>query len=139
MQMSLGNFVFGYKGTGTAYQQLIRTTTQDYVKSARIGQRASNQSTGPGDDVLELPGIISPEICGKESTLSLTKLRALQATGQAQFLILINNSRGDIAGKWLILEIRETQSELLGNLPQKIEFTVRLRRDADDTTRAMYQ
>lgn len=104
MQLALGSFIFGFKGTGTAYQQLIRNTTRDIVKSERVGKRASNQDLGAGDDTIELPGVIAPEICGTQSTLSLTKLRALQATGQPQFLILMNNARGDIAGKWWILD-----------------------------------
>ena len=130
MQLSLGGFIFGFKGTGTAYQSLRRNTTQNFAQSDRVGLRAANQHLGPGDDTLELPGVINPEICGKESTLSLEKLRALQATGKAQFLILLMGARGDITGKWIILEVNETQTELLGNLPQKIEFTVRLRRDS---------
>lgn len=35
---------------------------------------------------------------------------------------------GDIAGRWIIKNVDENQSEMIGAYPQKIEFTIKLQR-----------
>lgn len=130
MQMILGKFIFGLRETGVAYQQLQRMTSQRWSSHERVGQRAAQQHLGPRDDDITLPGVIMPEICGNQSPSSLIKLRQMMAEGKPQSLIVVSaNSRvGDLKGKWIVLEVNETQQELLGNLPRKIEFSVKLRK-----------
>lgn len=139
MQMTLGRFVFGFKGTGTAFQSLKRKTSQRWVKADRVGRRASNQHLGPGDDVVTIPGVIMPEICGPISTKSMQIIRDIADEGKPVNLIMLNDSRGDIAGKWIVLDVDETKTNLVGNLPQKIEFTITVRRDDGSTARGLYR
>ena len=137
--MALGRFIFGLRGSGAAYQSLSRNTSQKWAKGERVGRRASNQHLGPGDDVLKIPGVIAPEICGPESALSLDLIRGIAEEGRPVNLILLNGARGDIAGRWVVLSVSEKQSIMLGNLPRKIEFSVSLRRDDGSTSRGLYR
>ena len=134
MQMILGKFIFGLRETGVAYQQVQRITSQRWAKNERVGRRAAFQNLGPDDDDITLPGIIMPELCGNLSPLSLTYLRKMMAEGKPQQLIVISVGGliGDLMGKWLILSVEETQQELLGNLPRKIEFNLKLRRASEN-------
>ena len=136
MQMILGKFIFGLRETGVAYQQVQRTTAQRWSQHERVGRRAAQQHLGAGDDDITLPGVIMPELCGNLSPLSLTYLRKMMAEGKPQQLIVVSASGliGDMMGKWIILSVDETQQELLGNAPRKIEFSVKLRKvDEDDS------
>jgi hypothetical protein len=136
MQMILGKFIFGLRETGVAYQQVQRTTAQRWSQHERVGRRAAQQHLGPGDDDITLPGVIMPEICGNLSPLSLVYLRKMMAEGKPQQLIVVSSTGlvGDMMGKWIVLGVDETQQELLGNLPRKIEFSVKLRKvDEDDS------
>ena len=134
MQMILGKFIFGLRETGVAYQELQRTTAQRWSQHERVGRRAAQQHLGPGDDDITLPGVIAPEICGNLAPLSLTYLRKMMAEGKPQLLIVTSAAGliGDVMGKWIILGVDETQKELLGNLPRKIEFNLKLRKVDED-------
>lgn len=134
MQMILGKFIFGLRETGVAYQELQRTTAQRWSQHERVGRRAAQQHLGPGDDDITLPGVIAPEICGNLAPLSLTYLRKMMAEGKPQLLIVTSAAGliGDMMGKWIILGVDETQKELLGNLPRKIEFNLKLRKVDED-------
>ena len=58
------------------------------------------------------------------------------AKGAALQLIIISGGGliGDMMGQWIILSVDETQTELLGNLPRKIEFSLKIRKvDEDDS------
>lgn len=136
MQMILGDFIFGLRETGTPYQQLQRSTQQRWSSHDRVGRRAAYQHLGPGDDDITLPGVIMPEICGNLAPLSLTYIRKMMAKGAALQLIIISGGGliGDMMGQWIILSVDETQTELLGNLPRKIEFSLKIRKvDEDDS------
>lgn len=134
MQMILGKFIFGLRETGVAYQELQRTTAQRWSQHERVGRRAAQQHLGPGDDDITLPGVIAPEICGNLAPLSLTYLRKMMAEGKPQLLIecSVSGLVGDLMGKWIIVSIDETKKELLGNLPRKIEFNLKLRKVDED-------
>lgn len=124
----LGNFIFMIETA--AYQTLQRTTAQRWSSHDRVGQRAAHQYLGDGDDELTIPGYIMPEFTGPLSTLSLEVVRAMAAKGLPQTLIVLslNGVAGDIKGKWIILSVEETQSEFFGALPQKIDFSIKLKR-----------
>lgn len=136
MQMILGKFIFGLRETGVAYQELKYSSSERWSQHERVGRRAAYQHLGPGDDEITLPGVIAPEICGNLAPLSLTYLRKMKSEGKQQLLIVTSAAGliGDIMGKWIILNVEETQKELLGNLPRKIEFSLQLRKvDEDDS------
>ena len=134
MQMILGKFIFGLRETGVAYQELQRTTVQRWSQHERVGRRAAQQHLGDGDDDITLPGVIAPEICGNLAPLSLTYLRDIMKEGKPQLLIVTSAAGliGDMMGKWIITGVDETHKELLGNLPRKIEFSLKLRNVDED-------
>ena len=134
MQMILGDFIFGLRETGTPYQQLQRSTQQRWSSHDRVGRRAAQQNLGPGDDDITLPGVIAPEICGNLAPLGLTYLRKMMAEGKPHLLIecSVGGLIGDVMGKWIITGVDETKKELLGNLPRKIEFNLKLRKVDED-------
>lgn len=130
MQMILGGFVFGLRETGVAYQQLQRSTSQRIVSNDRVGQMPAYQNLGPENDEVTLQGVIAPEICGDLVQNGLTQLREMMKTGSAFLLIMLDTITftGDIAGRWIIKNVDENQSEMIGAYPQKIEFTIKLQR-----------
>lgn len=140
-QLVLGNFHFGLQGgKGAAYQQLQRRSSERWVNQDRVGTRASHQHLGAGDDDLTLSGVVHPEINGVAALTAMAQLRAIKESGKAQFLILIDDQKqGDITGQWFVLDVEETQTELLGNIPRKIEFNLKLRFYGGDRERGLYR
>jgi hypothetical protein len=129
MQMILGKFPFSLQTA--AYQRMQRNTQQRWSSHERVGKPAALQHLGEGEDTISLPGVIMPDVTGPLSTLSLDKLRKMMAEGKSHTLIaLMSPSVGDIKGKWVILSVEETHSEFFGTAPQKIEFTISLKRES---------
>jgi hypothetical protein len=113
------------------YQQLQRSTQQRYAMQERVGQPPTYQNLGAGEDELSLSGVIMPVFNGAGSNISLDALRVMQSKGYSYHLILISlmGLVGDLRGKWFIHGIDESQSELFEAAAQKIEFTIKLKRD----------
>ena len=128
----LGKFPFAIETA--MYQQLQRSTTHRYAMQDRVGKPPSYQNLGEGEDEITLNGVIMPIFTGVISLFSLDALRAMQSRGASQHLILISlmGLIGDLRGKWFIHGIDETQTELFEAAAQKIEFTLKLKRDYGD-------
>ena len=128
----LGKFPFAIDTA--MYQQLQRSTTHRYAMQDRVGKPPSYQNLGKGEDEITLNGMIMPTLTGFQSTLSVDSLREMMQTGKSYPLILVSfyGWQGDINGDWFIHGVDENQSELFGAAPQKIEFTLKLKRDYGD-------
>lgn len=124
----LGNFFFST--TNAMFQSIERSTAQRWSSHDRVGRRAAHQYLGQGDDDITMPGYIVPLYCGAAAPYSLDTLRAMADRGEAYQLIKVslNGLLGDMRGKWIILDVTETQSEFFGALPQRIDFSLKLRR-----------
>jgi len=121
-QMKLGSYLFSLNTA--AFQELNRKTEYRWAAVERHGQDDALQYTGPGDDTVELPGVIYPSYRGGGG--QLTQLRALAAQAQPQSLI---DGMGNVYGRWVITGVDEKQSLFAAfGQPRKQEFTLRLRR-----------
>ncbi|MEA9586398.1 phage tail protein [Xanthomonas sp. WHRI 10064A] len=129
MMMSYGTFVFALDSA--AFLQLQRQMSWRHATSERVGARAASQFLGPGDDTIELSGLIAPELTGTRA--SLETLRTLAADGEPLPLV---DGAGVVYGPYLLLTINETASLFFEDgTPRRIEFQLSLRR-ADDTPEA---
>lgn len=126
MLMSLGLFTFGLDTA--PFDTLKRSTAQRWASKDRIGRLAAQQWVGPGEDTITLDGVLMPELTG--GTESLDKLREMAAAGKAWILTA---GTGEILGRWIITQVEETRSALLGNgLARKIAFSLSLKAYDDD-------
>ncbi|MDI9069980.1 phage tail protein [Xanthomonas oryzae] len=127
MMMSYGTFVFALDSA--AFLQLQRQTSWRHATSERVGARPASQFLGPGDDTVELSGLIAPELTGTRA--SLDTLRELAADGEPLPLV---DGAGVVYGPYLLLTVNETASLFFEDgTPRRIEFQLSLRR-ADDIT-----
>ncbi|MBO9855172.1 MULTISPECIES: phage tail protein [Xanthomonas] len=129
MMMSYGTFVFALDSA--AFLQLQRQMSWRHATSERVGARAASQFLGPGDDTIELSGLIAPELTGTRA--SLDTLRELAADGEPLPLV---DGAGVVYGPYLLLSVNETASLFFEDgTPRRIEFQLSLRR-ADDIPEA---
>ena len=128
----LGDFVFGINTA--EFSEIRRRANYNHVTNEVIGQSPKYQFLGKGEDEITLPGVIYPEICGAMSQLSLTYVRKLAAEGEPLDFITTNITAfaGDVHGRWVITSVEETQSVFLGAIPQKIEFSITMKRYDDE-------
>ncbi|MCC4622237.1 phage tail protein [Xanthomonas cassavae CFBP 4642] len=125
MMMSYGTFVFALDSA--AYLQLQRQMSWRHATSERVGARAASQFLGPGDENIELSGLIAPELTGTRE--SLDTLRHLAAVGEPLPLV---DGAGVVYGPYLLLSINETASLFFEDgTPRRIEFQLSLRRTDD--------
>lgn len=83
MMMSYGMFVFSLPTL--AYQELARRTDWRHGATGRVGARPASQYIGPGADVLDLSGLLLPEVAGDPTALDT--LREMGDLGDAWPLI----------------------------------------------------
>ncbi|MGY4888928.1 UNVERIFIED_CONTAM: phage tail protein [Xanthomonas axonopodis] len=125
MMMSYGTFVFALDSA--AFLQLQRQMSWRHATSERVGARPASQFLGPGDDTVELSGLIAPELTGTRA--SLDTLRELAADGEPLPLV---DGAGVVYGPYLLQTVNETASLFFEDgTPRRIEFQLSLRR-ADD-------
>lgn len=126
IMMALGTYRFALPSA--AYQQLRRTAEYRWPSQERLGRRPARQFVGPGDERLELEGIIHPHFAGGLGQLD--RMRELAGQGEPQML---SDGRGRVWGLWCIERIEETQTIFDRNGdPFKIEFRLALGRYGED-------
>ena len=125
MLMALGTFVFSLQQL--AYQQLQRRTSWRHASSERVGARAARQFVGPGDDSIELSGLVAPDVTGDPASLVL--LRELADAGRPLSLV---DGTGVVHGAFVIDSISETSTLFFADgVPRRIEFNISLTRVDD--------
>lgn len=118
--MALGSYRFAIDSS--AYQTLTRNQSYRWVSQERLGARPARQFIGPGDDTIELSGVIYPSFAGGLGQLD--RLREEANKGEALSLI---DGLGFTWGKWVILSIQEEATFFFPNgSPQKQTFTMSL-------------
>ena len=130
MMLALGTFVFSLRDL--AYQQLQRSNSWRHASSERVGARAAHQYVGPGEETIELSGLVAPELTGNPA--SLTLLRTMADEGRPFALVA---GTGVVHGSYLITSIEETDTLFfMDGTPRRIEFKLSLLRDDDQVRQA---
>lgn len=123
--MALGMFVFALDPL--PFQELQRQTNFRHPQQSRVGARPASQYVGPGDDAMTLAGWVATELI--DARPSLDVLREMGAEGLAWPLI---DGGGESYGAWEILDVNESQSNLMEDgTPRRIDFNINLRRIED--------
>lgn len=126
MMMALGTFVFSLPTL--VYQQLQRSTSWNHASSKRVGARDAHQFVGPGDDTVELSGLIAPELTGDPA--SLDTLRKMADEGRPLPLV---DGTGYVFGSFVVTNINETRTVLFQDgAARRIEFQLSLTRTDDE-------
>jgi phage protein U len=126
VMLRLGDFSFSIDTA--AYETLDRTTQYVWPIQDRPSKRPGRQWTGPGEETIDLPGVIYPQFKGTLNELDT--LRNLAEEGEPKFLI---DGRGNIWGKYCIEEIKETQKIFFSDgVPREIRFQIKLSRFGED-------
>jgi len=132
MMMALGTFVFSLPEL--AYQQLQHAMSWRHASSERVGARAAHQYIGPGDETIELSGIVAPPLTG--STASLDLLRDLANEGRPLSLV---DGTGVVYGAFAITSITATKTLFFEDgAARRIEFQLSLLR-VDESANANEQ
>lgn len=122
MLMIYGLFVFSTQSA--PFNELEHSVDYRWASNDRVGRHPAYQYLGKGEDSMTINGTLMPEFSG--GPLSLALLRMLADSGKAYLLM---SGNGKIYGYYFIENINETGSHFLKNgTPQKIEFTVSLKR-----------
>lgn len=115
------------------YQELQHTVDYRWPTNSRVGQRASAQFTGVGDEKITLSGELRPEITG--GTVSLLVLKVMADEGRAWPLI---GGNGTIYGMYVVENFSETHAEFFSDgAARKISFNVSMKR-VDESLTAMF-
>lgn len=126
MMMALGTFVFSLPQL--AYQQLQHATAWRHSASDRVGARAAHQFLGPGEETIELSGIVAPELTGDPASLKL--LRDLADEGRPLALV---DGTGEVHGAFVISSLNTTRTLFFQDgAARRIEFQLSLLRVDDD-------
>lgn len=126
MMMALGTFVFSL--STLAYQQLQHATAWRHASSERVGARAAHQYLGPGDESLDLNGLVAPPLTG--DVASLQTLRDLANEGRPLALV---DGTGRVYGAYVIADLKETKTLLFPDgAARRIEFQLSLTRVDDE-------
>ena len=120
--MTLGMFLFGMDQM--AYHEMQRRISWRHEKSERFMARAASQFTGPGDDVITLPGTLVPEVAGTFSAIET--LIAMANTGDNYPLV---DGLGRVLGQYRINSLDQTHRAIMaGGIPRVIDFSIELER-----------
>ncbi|MGA7586751.1 MAG: phage tail protein [Rouxiella badensis] len=131
MMMTLGMMVFMRQTL--PYQGMQHNVDYRWPTNSRIGQRATAQFLGPGDEKITLSGLLLPEVTGGK--ISVASLKALADLGRAWPLI---GGDGTIFGMYVIEDINTNSAEFFSDgSARRIEFIVNLLR-VDESLTAMF-
>lgn len=115
------------------YSELQHNADWRWPTNSRVGQRASAQFLGPGDERITLSGELRPEITG--GALSLLAFKLLADEGRAWPLI---GGNGTIYGMYVVENHSATQSEFFSDgSARKITFSLSLLR-VDESLTSMF-
>lgn len=105
MMLGLGEYRFSVDSA--AYSELRRTTDYRWPSQERIGRAPARQFTGPGNDQLDINGVIYPHYRG-----GVGQLDAMREEAAKGLPLLLVDGEGRIHGRWCIEKVEETRSVL---------------------------
>ncbi|WP_018694452.1 phage tail protein [Algicola sagamiensis] len=110
------------------YQNKNRTTNYRWAQLDRLQQQPGLQFLGPGEDTLEISGVIYPHFRGGFGQLDAMREEA----GKGEPFILVKGT-GEVFGKFAIESITEEQEQLSRDgTPKKVSFSLSLRKFGED-------
>lgn len=125
IMLALGDYRFSINTS--AYQSLSRSKDYRWKSQERIHNDPALQYVGPGEEKIELDGIIYPHYRGGLGQIDAMK----ESADQGEPLLLVDG-RGYVHGYWVIMSAQETQEVFLQNgVPRKIGFGLSLKRYGD--------
>jgi len=118
--MGLGAYRFAL--STAAYQSFDREISHRWESVPRLGRRPALQYVGPGEETINLDGIIYPSFKGGLGQLAA--MRAEAATGEPRILL---DGLGFVWGRWSILRVREGQKVFFADgAPREQAFSLQL-------------
>jgi Phage protein U len=121
--MALGPFPFGVDTA--AYHELRRTMQFKHAAAVRVGNRDAFQALGPGEETIDIAGVVAPEVTG--TLASLTRLQEMGKGGQAYVLV---DGAGYVYGTYHIGSLSETHKHHFADgTPRMVEFSLQLVRN----------
>lgn len=152
--MILGDFQFNLK-TMTP-NTMTRSTEYNWSDTERVGDLPNLQNLGVSKDQIEIEGVFYPKFNRENSVINTTgnsvtskimnflnlsensgysSIEAIRSSDLCKIASNLINDNGEILGKFVISSIKETQSYFGRNgKPQKIEFTLILKRSPSSTS-----
>ena len=132
--MILGDFNFNLR-TMTP-NTITRSTDYNWSDAEKVGDLPNLQNLGISRDQIEIEGVFYPKFNKISNYRSLADIRASDLCRMANNLI---NDSGEILGKFVITSVKETQSYFdEKGRPQKIEFTLSLKRSPESINSAAW-
>ena len=123
----LGIGPFRFHIYGLNYQSLERDFEYRWVPQERIGRRPAMQYLGPGEERVQLQGVIYPRDPRWEGMAGFQMLEAMRSAAMSGTPYGVANSNGRFFGLWCITNISDIQTFLFKDgTPQRVEFTVEL-------------
>jgi len=118
--LALGEYVFFVPLS--AYNELKHSTEYRWVSQDRYKKRPAKQFLGPGNETIDLTGVIFPE-----QAEHLNQVEAMRAEAAKGTPLPLADNYGDLHGEWVILSIEETRSHhMIEGTPLKIEYALHL-------------
>ncbi|CCO22233.1 phage tail protein [Maridesulfovibrio hydrothermalis] len=126
VMMKLGDYKFSM--ITAAYDQLVRTNAYRWTAQPRIGREPARQYIGPGDETIELSGVVFPQFLGGLDQPNRMRTEA----GKGKPLMLVDG-RGKVWGEYVIEQVREEQpAHFKGGAPRKQLFSLRIAKYGED-------
>jgi len=118
--MGLGRWRFSVPGQ--SYDRLSRRYEYRWEPQWRVGSRPAEQYLGPGEESLDIRGVLYPHYAGGYNQLN--QMRFAAQYGEPYGL---SDAKGIYYGKWCIRMIRDEQEFFHNNGdPKKVEFSIDL-------------
>lgn len=123
--LALGPFSFGMDTAN--YHALQRQMQFKHPSTSRVGARDAYQNVNPGEEVINITGMVAPEVTGQLS--SITQLEQMGQDGLAHVLV---DGAGYVYGVYYIDSLETDQSfHFDDGTPRRVEFSLSLRRSDD--------
>lgn len=118
--MGLGPFRFSIPGQ--SYDRLSRRFEYRWEPQWRVGTRPAEQWLGPGEEALDIRGVIYPHYAG-----GFNQLNQMRQAAQAGIPYSLADAKGIYYGPWCIRMIRDEQEYFhKDGTPRKVEFSIDL-------------
>lgn len=123
--LMLGGFKFSLNTA--VFQEIQQSKSYRWPAQERMGQRDALQFTGPGDEIMRLPGFVYPEFRGKGSEMA--QIAKIAAEGKPVKLL---TGMGGVLGMWVIEKVEVTHSQFKPDAAaRKQEFVITIRKYSD--------
>lgn len=126
MLLALGDFVFSIEDL--LFKSLSRKRGWRHPSNDRVGARPASQFAGPGDDIINLPGLLAPGQIGRREALD--DIAAMAEAGRPYVLL---DGEGYVYGSYVITDLDEDKRVFMaGGLAMAIDFLIALKRVDDE-------